>query len=132
MFGIPTGFVLFDDVHTAGLFLLPENVVKMSNSTTNKQNSLAPKCANLRLSSIEVTQLKNLLFNAIWYNDECNFGHHNRVIEVLMEARTEKNNEELNHAVQLLSKVGYMSHLINSIHDRLKDLEGICDELNIP
>jgi len=100
----------------------------MLKQSKNQKTQLTPKCANLQLSSYEVTQLKNLLFNAIWYNDECNNGTSNPVLGRLMDARGSEDDEQVLHAVQFLSKVGHLDAMITKLHDQLTMLENTCKD----
>lgn len=99
-----------------------------TNQTTNQKS---PKRVNLKLTSAEVLQLKNLTFNAIWYNDECNFTHQNRVLNALLIAKNESNESEISCAMQLLNTIGCMSDVLSKLNKRLKQLEAKCDRLNI-
>lgn len=104
----------------------------MLKQSKNQRTQLTPECASLQLTTSEVVQLKNLAFNAIWYNDECNLNHQNIVLNALLSAKNETNESEIICTIQLLNAVACMSGTLSKLHKNLKKLEDTCDELNIP
>lgn len=105
-----------------------ELVVKTLGELTQEVLEVKKEIANIKqeyansiiLSEEEAFDLNNLFFSAIWYNDECNNGGFNKVIEILMTNLDKTNSSEILNCIQFLNKVAFSQSLINSMHDRTK------------
>lgn len=118
-------FVLFGDPYGRA-FLLPDNFCKMPNKTTPKKNKKTQDCVNLSLTHDEVTQLRDLIYKAHWYNNECNYDNDNDIIYTLIEERDTNNRDQIDAAITMLNKVGYLSSFLRDLWNRLLELEKQC------
>lgn len=97
----------------------------MRNSTSNK-NQKTQDCVNLSLTHDEVTQLRDLIYKAHWYNNECNYDNDNDIIYTLIEERDTNNRDQIDAAITMLNKVGYLSSFLTHLWKRLLELEKEC------
>ncbi|HAF34555.1 MULTISPECIES: hypothetical protein [Sphingobacterium] len=86
----------------------------------------APKCVNLSFTHDEVTQLRDLIYKAHWYNNECNYDNDNDIIYTLIEERDNNNRDQIDAAITMLNKVGYLSTFLTDLWNRLLELEKEC------
>lgn len=116
-------FVSFSRPTRQGFFVAGKLCKMLKLTTTPNQ---APKCVNLSLTHDEVTQLRDLIYKAHWYNNECNYDNDNDIIYTLIEERDNNNRDQIDAAITMLNKVGYLSSFLTDLWNRLLELEKEC------